>query len=155
MPLVACSPADDPARSLLDEYFLERIDGFRDAGGYRVVHPDPAAFRAGAGVFLVAVADDGTAAGCGGVRRIAPGSAGTRFEIKHLFTRPTARGAGIGRALLAGLESSAAHLGAVEVVLDTNADLVAAARLYATAGYLAVPAYNDNPNATTWLGKRL
>jgi len=40
-------------------------------------------------------------------------------------------------------------------VLDTNDSLEAAAGLYRSSGFESVPAYNDNPNATTWYRKRL
>jgi hypothetical protein len=40
-------------------------------------------------------------------------------------------------------------------VLDTNASLDAAQGLYQSAGYQEIPAYNDNPNATHWFGKRI
>jgi hypothetical protein len=47
------------------------------------------------------------------------------------------------------------RLGATELVLDTNASLEAAAGLYQSSGFLDVPAYNDNPNATNWYRKEL
>ncbi|TPW94776.1 PadR family transcriptional regulator, partial [Schumannella luteola] len=45
--------------------------------------------------------------------------------------------------------------GATEAVLDTNANLTAAGSLYRTSGYVEIPPYNDNPNATTWFRKEL
>jgi GNAT superfamily N-acetyltransferase len=75
--------------------------------------------------------------------------------VKHLYLRPSARGSGLGRALLEGLEQHAARLGATEVVLDTNARLEAAQQLYRSSGYVEVQPYNDNPNATHWFRKGL
>lgn len=147
------TPVDDPvAAELLDEYFTSRELGFTShPGGYRIVHPDPAAFTPPAGVFLVATDDDGTVVGCGGLRMLDT----TRGEIKHLWMRPTARGTGTGRALLADLERRAAEFGATEVVLDTNESLAAAQHIYRTSGYSEVEPYNDNRNATHWFRKPL
>lgn len=139
---------DDPdAAELLDEYFAMREHGM---AGYRIVHPSPATFTEPAGVFLV-VRSDGAAIGCGGIRMLDP----RRAEVKHLYLRPTARGTGLGRKLLAALEEHAARLGAIEVVLDTNERLAAAQGLYRSSGYTEVEPYNDNPNATHWFRKAL
>ncbi len=148
---------DDPeAHELLTEYFASRARGF--PGGpraYRTVFPMAADFTPPAGVFLV-IDQDGIGIGCGGVRRIpSDADGGTRFEVKHIWVQPAHRGTGHGRLLLAELEHRAIELGAVELVLDTNASLEAAAALYRGAGYVPIPAYNDNPNATDWYLKRL
>lgn len=147
------TPVDDPrAAELLDEYFTSRELGFTShPGGYRIVHPDPAAFTPPAGVFLVAQTDEGAVIGCGGVRMLDA----SRGEIKHLWMRPAARGTGAGRALLGELERQAATLGATEVVLDTNESLEAAQHIYRTSGYSEVEPYNDNRNATHWFRKVL
>lgn len=130
-----------------------RTDTF-PGGGYSTTFPDPAAFVPPAGVFL-AIDEDGVAVGCGGVRRIADGEAGIRYEVKNVFVLPTGRGRGWGRLLLDALEDEARRLGAAELVLDTHHSLTAAAGLYASSGFVAIPPYNDNPNATRWYGKRL
>lgn len=142
------TPVDDPiAAELLGEYFSSRELGMPE---YRTFRPDPALYVPPAGVFLVARLD-GSPIGCGGMRMLSP----ERGEIKHLWIRPAARGTGAGRALLTDLEHRAAGLGATEVVLDTNARLEAAQRLYRTSGYVDIEPYNDNPNATHWFSKRL
>jgi GNAT superfamily N-acetyltransferase len=147
------SPADPDVHALLEEYFSMRTDTF-PGGGYSTTFPDPAAFVPPAGVFL-AIDEDGVAVGCGGVRRIADGEAGIRYEVKNVFVLPTGRGRGWGRLLLDALEDEARRLGAAELVLDTHHSLTAAAGLYASSGFVAIPPYNDNPNATRWYGKRL
>lgn len=153
--------ADDDSLALLVEYFSARAESF-PAGpeAYRTVFPSPEEFVPPRGVFLIAEGEDlaGDAAdvGCGGIRRIEPSESGAiRFEVKHLWVQPHTRGLGLGAALLAELERRAVEFGADELVLDTNASLDSAARLYARAGYESVPPYNDNPNATNWYGKRL
>ncbi len=82
-------------------------------------------------------------------------SARRRFEVKHLYLRPFTRGRGLGRALLTELEANARGFGADELLLDTNSSLTAAGGLYRSSGFVEIPAYNDNPNATNWYSKRL
>ena len=142
---VPTSVEEPIADELLGEYFASRELGMH---GYRTFRPDPALFVPPAGVFLVAERD-GAVIGCGGVRMLAPG----RAEVKHLWVRPIARGAGLGRELLGELERRAVDLGAQEIVLDTNARLEAAQSLYRSSGYLDIAPYNDNPNATHWFRK--
>jgi ribosomal protein S18 acetylase RimI-like enzyme len=149
---------DADAHALLGEYFAERAAGFPAAQGeYRPTWPDAAQFTPPAGVFLIAVDDEGEAIGCGGVRRIQrrPETLEVRFEIKHLWLSPAVRGGGEGRRLLAELERRAVEYGAQELVLDTNASLVAAGGLYRSSGYVDIEPYNANPNATNWYGKRV
>ncbi len=160
-------PVSDPiAQRLLAEYFTGREETFPSAQGtYRTSFPVPEQFVPPAGQFLLVLDDDGagapsgdpaTAVGCGGIRRIADTAAGEpRFEVKHLFLRPAARGRGAGKLLLRELESRAAAFGAKVVVLDTNASLEAAGGLYRSSGYVDVEPFNENPNATNWYEKRL
>lgn len=122
---------------------------------YTPVFPDPAAFEPPAGIFLVVADDEGEDVGCGGIRRIADGPDGIRYEVKHLYLRPATRGRGWGRLLLEELESRAREWGAAELVLDTHHTLEAAGGLYARSGFTAIEPYNDNPNATRWYGKHL
>ncbi len=148
---------DPEAHALLEAYFAERAAGFPAAqGAYAPTWPTRAQFTPPAGVFLV-VDDDGDAVGCGGVRRIQrrPETNEVRFEVKHLWLAPAARGRGEGRRLLDELERRAREFGAEELVLDTNASLEAAGGLYRSSGYVEIEPYNANPNATHWYGKRL
>lgn len=151
------SAVDAPdAHQLLAEYFRARTDGFAAMDvAYRTTFPDPAAFEPPAGVFIVLDDDGGTPVGCGGIRLIAGGPAGTRYEVKHLYLRPDTRGRGWGRLLMAELEQRARDFGARELVLDTHHSLEAAAALYARTGFVPIDPYNDNPNATRWYGKAL
>ncbi len=151
------SPVDAPdAHELLAEYFRSRTDGFALQGvSYRTTFPDPAAFVPPAGVFVVVDDDEGVAQGCGGIRLIAPGPLGTRYELKHLYLRPITRGRGWGRLLVEDLVERARAFGAAELVLDTHHSLEAAGALYARMGFTAIEPYNDNPNASVWLRKVL
>ncbi|MEF2975808.1 GNAT family N-acetyltransferase [Subtercola sp. YIM 133946] len=142
---------------LLTEYFESRALGFpADQGVYHVAFPPPEHFVSPRGVFVLVETDDGRAIGCGGIRRIADGPAGeVRYEVKHVWVEPGFRGNGWAGILMADLEDRARRFGAHEIVLDTNASLTAAARLYARLGYRSIDAYNDNPNATNWYAKSL
>lgn len=149
------SPVDAPdARALLEEYFALRAAIF-PGGAYRTVPPVPATFVEPAGVFVVLDDDDGAPVGCGGIRRIDDGPHGPRDEVKHLFVREGGRGRGWGRVILDDLERRARARGAAELVLDTHHTLAAAGGLYARSGFVPIPAYNDNSNATVWLSKPL
>jgi ribosomal protein S18 acetylase RimI-like enzyme len=146
------------ALALLDAYFAERAAGFPpEQGAYRPTYPVAEHFTPPTGVFLVVEEDSGDVIGCGGVRRIdpRPGSDEPRYEVKHLWLAPAARGHGVGRRLLDELEGRAVGFGARELVLDTNASLEAAGGLYRSSGYAEIEPYNANPNATHWYGKRV
>jgi GNAT superfamily N-acetyltransferase len=149
----------ESAHRLLVEYFEARAAGFPGGpNAYRTVFPSPEQFEKPCGVFIVAEDDEsGSQAdvGCGGIRELSTATTGRRFEVKHLYLRPHARGRGLGRALLTELEAKAKALGGTELVLDTNASLEAAGGLYRSSGFIGIPAYNDNPNATNWYLKRL
>jgi GNAT superfamily N-acetyltransferase len=152
---------DAAAEGLLAEYFAARAAGFpAEQGEYTTTLPDPAHFVPPRGVFLIAESEDLASepadVGCGGIRSLGTSPEGlVRFEVKHLFLQPHVRGFGFGKALLAELERRARQFGAEELVLDTNSSLEAAGGLYRSAGFVPVPAYNDNPNATDWYAKRL
>ena len=136
------------AHALLEEYFAYREQTFPSASGYVTTFPLPHDFTTPNGLFLI-VGLDGRAVGCGGIRSLGHG----RFEVKHLWIQPAARGRGLGRALLAELERRAIDIGATDLVLDTNSSLAAAGALYTSTGYRDIEAYNDNPNATNWYAK--
>jgi GNAT superfamily N-acetyltransferase len=155
MRLVPVSPTDPVPAALLADYVAERAAGFPTPGGYRPATAEAAAFAPPGGVFLLLEEDDGTPLGCGGLRTISPTPEGARMEVKHLYVVPGARGRGLGRRLLEALEAAARDAGARTLVLDTNRSLEAAGGLYRSAGFVPVPPFNENPNATDWYGKRL
>lgn len=77
-------------------------------------------------VVLVARADDGTALGCGALRVLADGVA----EVKRMYVAPTARGRGIARAVLAGVEDAARDRGWTTLRLETGPRQPEAISLY-------------------------
>lgn len=151
--LVSTAVDDPRAHALLSEYFQMRGESFPSGQSYRPVFPARESFTPPDGVFLLAVDDEGRDVGCGGIRRIGDGPRGVRYEVKHLYLRPETRGRGWGRALIDALEARARHWDAGELVLDTHHTLAAAGGLYARSGFEPIEPYNDNPNATVWLGK--
>ncbi len=112
---------------------------------------DPAEFAPPRGLFLVAYVDDEPAA-CGGWR-----AHGTDVELKRMYVRPSFRGRGLARAVLAELERTAAEAGHTRLILETGQRQPEAIALYTSAGYTPVPAfgyYADAPEAVH-LGKTL
>jgi pimeloyl-ACP methyl ester carboxylesterase/GNAT superfamily N-acetyltransferase len=102
------------------------------------------------GRWLVAYRD-GQAVGCAGLKRIDRQTA----EIKRIYVAPTARGAGVARALLTRLEQTARVIGYERVRLDTGARQQASVGLFSSSGYEPIADYNGNPVASFWFEKRL
>jgi GNAT superfamily N-acetyltransferase len=100
---------------------------------------------------FVVLTEDGRPVAGGGVKRLDDRTC----EIKRMYVVPDARGRGVGRELLAALESLARELGYAVARLDTGAKQPGARRMYERAGYVAVPDYNGNPYAAYWGEKRL
>jgi len=140
----------DDAKALLAAYFEELRTHMPDFDPARSVSASAEEMAAPRGAFVV-VRSRGAAIGCGGVKTQAQGVG----EIKRMYLAPDARGRGLGADLLEALEDRARALGMRRLVLDTSKDLLPAERLYRSAGYDEVEAYNDNPFATRWFGKVL
>jgi GNAT superfamily N-acetyltransferase len=146
-------PADASSaevEGLLASYFAEVQAAF----GYDDAHAAPTVaedFTPPQGQFLVVRDPDGKATGCGAVRLLDPDTA----EVKRMWLHPSMRGRGAGWALLVALEAEAVRLGATRGVLDTNVTLTSALALYRAAGWVEVPPYNDNEEATHWFAKDL
>jgi putative acetyltransferase len=88
-------------------------------------------------VFLVARDAAGNALGCGGLRPMEPGAA----ELKRMFTRPSARGGGVARAILERLEAEARVRSVGLLRLETGTLQPEAHRLYESAGYEPIPCF--------------
>jgi GNAT superfamily N-acetyltransferase len=80
---------------------------------------------------------------------------GLAGEVKRLYVRPTFRQQGVAARLLEALERFAASRRAEWLYLDTNDDLRAAIAFYERNEYLRCDRYNDNPQATIFMRKRL
>jgi DNA-binding MarR family transcriptional regulator/GNAT superfamily N-acetyltransferase len=144
-------PRSGDARGCLRAYFAEldrRSDfGFDAAAG---ISAEPHEVTPPAGLFLVAYLN-GEPVGCGAVKH----HAGAPSEIKRMWVAESARGLGIARRLLSDLEADAIKRGATTTRLETNKHLVEAIAMYRSAGYVEVPAFNDEPFAHHWFEKQL
>ena len=76
-------------------------------------------------------------------------------HLKRMWVSPDLRGLGLGRRLLSTLETHAAEHGIHTIQLETNFALTEAIALYRAAGYLEVPAFNDEPNGDLWFEKKV
>ena len=101
---------------------------------------------------LLLLKKDGVAIGCVGVRRWKSDTA----ELKRMYLQPAARGAGMGKRLLAAALEQARRLGYRNILLDTLPAMEAAISLYRNAGFDDIPAYRENPvEGALYLEKRL
>jgi putative acetyltransferase len=81
----------------------------------------------------------GRAVGCGA---LVIGETG-RAELKRMFVDPTARGHGIGQAVLNTIEAAARSEGVRRIQLETGVHNVEALRLYRRSGYANCGAFGD------------
>jgi DNA-binding MarR family transcriptional regulator/GNAT superfamily N-acetyltransferase len=147
----AVDPAADEAQACLQSYFVELDERFDTGFDASIsLFPDVDEMRPPAGLFVVARLHDETI-GCGGLKW----QEGGRAYIKRMWVAPAARGLSVGRRLLRELEDLAADNGCTAVQLETNRALVEAISLYRSAGYVEVPAFNDEPYAHHWFEKHL
>jgi DNA-binding MarR family transcriptional regulator/GNAT superfamily N-acetyltransferase len=103
------------------------------------------------GLLLVASAQ-GSAMGCGALKlhpetRIA--------EVKRMWVAPDVRGLGLGRRILERLAGEATARGMQILRLETNRALAEARRLYQTAGFVEVEAFNTEQYAHHWFERNL
>ncbi|HEX7278503.1 MAG TPA: GNAT family N-acetyltransferase [Solirubrobacterales bacterium] len=149
---------DDPAVQPLYADFIREADGplayDREGAGIdldaEIAAGPPADLVPPNGFFLLARVN-GEPAGLGGVRHLDTEVA----EVKSMYVAPAYRGAGLGRQILARLDEIALEHGCRAVRLDTSGYLTPAVGLYRAAGYLEVPAYNENPKADLWFERSL
>ena len=130
------------------------IDEYCDAIGVLVRDSIPALeqyFNPGSGVWLATEAAN--AVGCVVLRPLPSRSAAC--EVKRLYVRPSHRSLAVADALMDALEAYAAGQGYRYAYLDTKDDLRAAIRFYERRGYRPCERYNDNPQATIFMRRRL
>jgi GNAT superfamily N-acetyltransferase/DNA-binding MarR family transcriptional regulator len=145
------SPASPAARGCVASYFAEldrRFErGFDPAAS---LSADDRELVPPHGAFLVA-AIDGEPVACGAVKLVSTGVG----SLKRMWVADSVRGLGIGRRMLEALEQEARGLGVIRLRLETNRALEEAIRLYRSAGYSEVAAFNTDPYANHWFEKTL
>jgi len=148
---VAVERADAKVSLALQEAFFadiaERYPAWVPASSQSVLPSDLAPPN---GVWLVAYLGR-RAVGSGGLQRLDADTA----EIRRLFLDESARGRGVGRRLLAELESHARRLGYECVRLTTGDGQAEAVRLFQTAGYREIPPFTDGVFTGHWMEKGL
>ena len=107
----------------------ERYDGAGEPG----VPPS----AADVSVVLVARSATGEALGCGALRHLGDDVA----EVKRMYVVPEARGRGVSKALLAGLEAAACARLWTTLRLETGPRQPEAVKLYERAGYRRIEAF--------------
>ena len=132
---VRLAPArwDDPDVQRLAEAQQAELRARYDGG----TEPGTPPSAADLALVLLARGVDGTAIGCGALRRIADGVG----ELKRMYVVPAARGRGVARALLAALEDEARNRGWSTLRLETGPRQPEAIALYTGAGYRPVEAF--------------
>ena len=115
--------------------------------------PGPAPSAADITAFFVAYTDDGTAVGCGGLRRLDD----SHGEIKRMFVHPSARGSGVSSAILERLERFGLKNGWSRLVLETGPGQLAAIRFYTREGFTPIDrfGYYVDSDASLCFGKTL
>jgi len=88
-------------------------------------------------VVLLARDDDGTPLGCGALPPLEPAAA----ELMRMYVVPTARGRGISRLILSGLEAEAVARGWTTLRLETGPRQPEAIAPYTRAGYRPIEAF--------------
>lgn len=148
MKIIRCTLSQLPDAQLLLAEYYEAISLV-----YRDTSQTMASYLAdvGSGFWIASV--DGVLAGCVALRPLP--SVERAAECKRLYVRPPFRGQRLAGALLDALEADAAASERDWLYLDSNDTLQDALRLYTARGYEGCERYNDNPEATVFMRKRL
>ncbi|MEU2350426.1 GNAT family N-acetyltransferase [Modestobacter sp. NPDC049651] len=133
MPTLRATTWDDPVVAALSAAQQEEVRARYDGKSEPGVPPS----ADDVAVVLVAHDDDGTPVGCGALRPLEPGAA----EVKRMYVVPAARGRGVSRLVLRGLEDEARRRGWGTLRLETGPRQPEAIALYTSAGYRPVEAF--------------
>ncbi len=90
---------------------------------------------------MLLVSDGGQMGGCVGLRPLSNDVG----EVKRLYVRPGLRGRGAGRALLQALIAETRQIGYTTLRLETAKFMTDAHKLYYSAGFRDIEAYDDVP----------
>jgi DNA-binding MarR family transcriptional regulator/GNAT superfamily N-acetyltransferase len=145
--IVRVSKMDDDVLKLINEYYEAIKVTRRDT---------PATIKKiiqdrKSGVWLAYLDDQ--AVGCVVLKALP--SMSSAAECKRLYVQPRARGHGLANGMLDLLETFAHDNGLTWIYLDSFDALKAAVALYKKRGYVPCGRYNDNPQATIFLRKKV
>ena len=131
-------PRDAPAFAALNRAWIEEMFGMEDKDRRQLEHPVKTIIEPG-GHIVVADAH-GWVVGTGAIvpATFAPQDGNSWLEIVKMATEPSARGRGIGAAVLDRLIEVARERGADRIWLETNTQLEAATALYEKVGFVAL-----------------
>lgn len=127
-------------RALFAEYAAELPVDLAFQGFAEELATLPGAYAGPGGVLLLAWVDD-LAAGCVGLRPLAPGAC----ELKRLYVRAAFRGRGLARRLTAAALAEARSRRYARILLDTLPGMIEAQRLYWALGFREIGPYRANP----------
>jgi GNAT superfamily N-acetyltransferase len=138
-----CSAREAPACDLIGAMIgeLGRLYGDID----RVAATSETDFEPPGGIYVVGWEQEVAIVG-GGLRRLDD----LTGEIRRMYVMPRRRGEGLGRLLLAALETQAGHLGYRRTRLSTGPRQPDAIRLYESHGYCPIADYNNYPHKSFW-----
>jgi DNA-binding MarR family transcriptional regulator/GNAT superfamily N-acetyltransferase len=145
--IVRLSKMDNDVLRLINEYYEAINVAQRDtSASIRKIIQDKKS-----GVWLAYL--NNQAVGCVVLKALP--SMSSAAECKRLYVQPQARGHGLANGMLDALETFAHHKGLTWIYLDSFDALKAAVALYKKRGYLPCDRYNDNPQATIFLRKKV
>jgi GNAT superfamily N-acetyltransferase len=144
-------PAADASQKLIRAMEAEIEATYADdMGSIHSVGASPEEMTPPDGDFLV-VYEGTRPVGCGGLKRLDDRTC----EVKRMYVLPSHRGHGLSGQLLEALEARAIELGFTRSRLDTGLRQAAAKHLYERSGYVEIPDYNGNTQASYWFEKEL
>ncbi len=139
-PVLTIERADlgsDTAQTLINELNVDIAARYPDEAYYFFTLTDDDVRPDNGGFFIVSL--DGVPAGCGACRTLDDGS----VELKRMYSRPQARGNGVGAALVSHLCGVARDLGRSRVVLETGPEQPEAIHVYKKAGFTPIPLFGQ------------
>jgi DNA-binding MarR family transcriptional regulator/GNAT superfamily N-acetyltransferase len=145
--IVRLSKMNDDVLRLINEYYQAINVAKRDtpAAIRKIIHDN------GSGVWLAYLHNQ--AVGCVVLKDLP--SMRSAAECKRLYVQPRARGHGLANSMLDSVETFARNHGLTWIYLDSFDALKAAVALYKKRGYIPCDRYNDNPQATIFLRKKV
>lgn len=105
----------------------------------------PGKYAPSSGELFLARTAEGDAVGCVAVRPLVDDIC----EMKRLWVRDSAKGLGLGKALVSTVVDAGRRLGYSRMRLDTLPRMAAAVRMYRTLGFVDIEPYYETPLAGT------